>query len=102
MERVKSAGRHQSNSTARIRARAEDAGDAFKDIGDIIRTAIKNRLADLLDSALTYGLRGRERVKEGSTSIRKTVTEQIESRPIGAVFLAAGIGFLAGAMFRRR
>jgi ElaB/YqjD/DUF883 family membrane-anchored ribosome-binding protein len=79
--------RRKPSTSARIRDGAHEGVDAVVDSIDTLR----ERATDYVDQ-------GRERV----TELADTFEESIQERPLAAILIAAGVGFLLGCFIARR
>jgi ElaB/YqjD/DUF883 family membrane-anchored ribosome-binding protein len=70
---------------------------ALDEIKDRIRR-IRSNLDEVVSDAST---RGRETLRDVTDSITETVEDSLRERPLTTVALAAGIGFVVGAIWRR-
>ena len=68
--------------------------------------ALTDSLHDLLgekvERAKTSARQAGERVQNQAQQVRDTVSDQVEERPLTALFTAFGIGMVLGALFSRR
>jgi ElaB/YqjD/DUF883 family membrane-anchored ribosome-binding protein len=82
---------HQSPAMEALKDQAGIMGASVRDIGEIVKDAVTEKL-----SALREG--GKDRV----AAAREGLEDQIESRPFTSVFVAAGVGLLVGLLVRRK
>jgi ElaB/YqjD/DUF883 family membrane-anchored ribosome-binding protein len=92
-----------SNSTTKRRSntiadRASAVADDFHEVGDAARQMANHSVAAVRDTAMQYLDEGRSRVRHLGDEIESRVTE----RPMKSLLVAAGIGFLLGAIWTRR
>ncbi|MGD9636272.1 MAG: YqjD family protein [Pirellulales bacterium] len=93
-----------SNSTAKRSARETVADRAatvardFHDVGDAARQMANHSLEAVRDTAKQYLDDGRTHVRHLGEGMHTRVTEQ----PLKSLLIAAGIGFLIGAIWTRR
>ncbi len=73
-------------------------GNDFVEIGRLVKDAVAEKLEELGQGALSRVQKGRDRAVE----FRDGASGAIENRPLTAVIIAAGIGFLIGLLGRRR
>jgi len=74
-------------------ALSEATGEVFESLGDV-RHAAAGQARDAADDCVQ---RGRSQVQEAEAAIEKTIRNQ----PLTSVLIAAGAGFLIGALWRR-
>lgn len=91
------------NSTTKRRSntiadRAAAVADDFHEVGDAARQMAKDSVSAVRDTAMQYLDESRSRVQRLSDEIESRVTE----RPMKSLLVAAGIGFLLGAIWTRR
>ncbi|MBV9560306.1 MAG: DUF883 family protein [Bradyrhizobium sp.] len=71
--------------------------EAVQELKDRIR-----RIRDNLDETVSDATsRGRDALRDMSDNFTESVEEQLRERPLTTVALAAGIGFVVGAIWRR-
>ena len=90
--------RQLKNDVATIADRATTVAEDIKDLG----TAAKRTLADSADAvretANEYLEQGRAKAREAG----ERVQQQVGEKPMTAVLLAAGLGFVLGMLWMRR
>jgi ElaB/YqjD/DUF883 family membrane-anchored ribosome-binding protein len=92
-----------SNSTNNRRSktvadRAAAVADDFHEIGDAARQMANHGVTAVRDTAVQYLDEGRSRVQHLGDEIHSRVAE----RPMKSLLIAAGVGFLLGAIWTRR
>lgn len=92
-----------TNSTARQRnssvaERAASVANDFHGIGDAAKQMASHSVAAVRDTALNYLDEGGSLVRRFGDNIQSRVTRQ----PVKSLLVAAGVGFLLGAIWTRR
>lgn len=77
---------------------ANQPREGLHDIGNRVKEAARQKYEDLRDRASSYYESGRERAKQWEQSIEGYVQE----KPVKSLLIAAGVGFLLGAIWKRR
>lgn len=78
--------------------RAATVARDCRDIGDAAKQMAADSVAAVRDTAYQYFDEGRSHVRHLSTGVQS----QIQERPLKAILIAAGVGFLLGAIWTRR
>lgn len=78
--------------------RAASVADDFHEVGDAARQMANHSVAAVRETAMQYLDEGRSRAQHLGDEIQSHVTE----RPLKSLLLAAGVGFLLGAIWTRR
>jgi ElaB/YqjD/DUF883 family membrane-anchored ribosome-binding protein len=92
MQRTRSNHRDDRGETMdALRDRVGIMGATVRDIGEIVKEAVTEKLTSLRDD-------GKDRV----AAAKEDLEERIGSKPLTAVFVAAGVGLLFGLFMRRR
>jgi ElaB/YqjD/DUF883 family membrane-anchored ribosome-binding protein len=101
MQRTRHAANDHGTMDA-LKDRVGVMGATVRDIGEIVKDAVTEKLTELRDGALDLGAKGKERVVEKVSEAREDLEERIEAKPLTSIFLAAGVGVLLGMFLRRR
>jgi ElaB/YqjD/DUF883 family membrane-anchored ribosome-binding protein len=80
-----------------IREKGRDVRDTVQQMGATAKDMAQAGWETARDTASDYLDRGREK----ATELGETLEIQIRSRPIRALLIAAGVGFLAGMLLKR-
>lgn len=80
-----------------IREVASDVGGKLRDAGAQVREAASQKFEELRNHASECCEQGRERAEQWEQNIESYVRE----KPVKALLLAAGVGFLMGAIWKR-
>jgi ElaB/YqjD/DUF883 family membrane-anchored ribosome-binding protein len=80
-----------------IRDKGRDVRDTVQQMGSTAKDMAQAGWENARDTAADYLDKGREKAVE----LGETLEIQIRSRPIRALLIAAGIGFLAGMLLKR-
>jgi ElaB/YqjD/DUF883 family membrane-anchored ribosome-binding protein len=80
-----------------IRDKGRDVRDTVQQMGSSAKEMAQAGWENARDTAADYLDKGREKALE----LGETLEIQIRSRPIRALLIAAGIGFLAGMLLKR-
>jgi ElaB/YqjD/DUF883 family membrane-anchored ribosome-binding protein len=81
-----------------LRAKAGQAVESVREMGREAGRAAQAKFEGVRDTTADYLEQGRERARE----LGHSVEHQIQDRPVRAVLIAAGIGFVMGVIFMRR
>lgn len=95
---VANSGEHFSKHSAEFKKKASDLGHDVKDLG-----GIGGKIAS--DTAHMAGERLSEYYKEGvkkAKGLEDDLETEIKKNPIRSIMIAAGVGLLLGALWRRR
>ena len=89
----------RNGRTANVMAdRIADMGTSIREIGDIVKEAVTEKLAELKDGAAALGAEGKRSAKAAGESLKETV----ESNPIPSLLIALGAGALCGWYLGRK
>ncbi len=96
IDEAKDAGAKPSPAE-QVREAASEIGRKLRDAGAQVREAASQKYEDLRNQASEYCEQGRERAEQWEQNIESYVRE----KPVKALLLAAGVGFLIGAIWKR-
>lgn len=97
MSRMEDSTTEQGGATESIREKAQEVGQGIRDIGEQARQAAREKYEHLREQAGEYYETGRQQAKEWEQSLEGYVREQ----PIKSLLIAAGVGLLLGALWKR-
>ena len=81
-----------------LRDKTKEVGGNLKEIGNLLRDAVEDKLGNLRESASDVGRRGREQAME----YRSDVEDFVRNDPVKSIAIAAGVGFLLGILMCRK
>jgi len=81
-----------------LRDKTKEIGGNLKEIGNLLREAVEDKLGNLRESASEAGRRGRETALE----YRSDVEDYVRNDPKKSLAIAAGVGFLLGIFMCRK
>lgn len=81
-----------------MREKAGDFKTNLQDMGSAAKQVAQEQFAGVRDTMTTYYEQGRERAMELEHSLENRVRE----RPISAILVATGLGFLIGMLWMRK
>jgi len=84
--------------TREFREKASDLGHDVQELGKITKELASDTIHRLTDSASEYYKEGLHKAQ----NLEKSFEDKIRKNPMEAVLIAAGIGLLLGALWRRR
>lgn len=96
MDEPKAQGQ-KGSPVEQVKDAAADVGKQLRDAGSQVRDAASKKYEDLRDQASEYYEQGRERAEEWE----QTIESYVQEKPVKALLLAAGVGFLMGAIWKR-
>lgn len=85
------------STTEQLRDTASQVGQQLRDAGSQVRDAASQKYEDLRNQASEYYEEGRQRAQEWE----QTVEDYVQQQPVKALLIAAGVGFLMGAIWKR-
>lgn len=97
MSRMNEPTEQGQGTTEQLRDTASQVGQNLRDMGGQVKDAAREQYENLRDQASQYYEQGRERAKEWEQNLENYVQEQ----PVKAMLIAAGVGFLLGALWKR-
>lgn len=99
MSRMEDSGEQagDAGTAETIRNKAKEVGEQLRDLGHQAREAAQAQYERLREHASEYYETGRERAKEWEQSLESYVREQ----PIKSLLIAAGVGVILGALWKR-
>ncbi len=80
-----------------IREKAQELGQGLREIGQQARTAAQEQYENLRQQASEYYETGRQHAMEWEQSLEDYVRQQ----PVKSLLIAAGIGVILGALWKR-
>ena len=94
---------HQASKTDRpgmdtLREKSSDVKQSLSDMGSAAKQIAQEQYEGVRDTVTSYYDQGRERAMEFEQSLEKRIRE----RPISAVLVATGLGFLLGMVWMRK
>ena len=94
---------HQPAKTDRpgmdtLREKSSDVKQSLSDMGSAAKQIAQEQYEGVRDTVTSYYDQGRERAMEFEQSLEKRIRE----RPISAVLVATGLGFLLGMVWMRK
>jgi ElaB/YqjD/DUF883 family membrane-anchored ribosome-binding protein len=81
-----------------IREKSSDVKQSLAEVGSAAKQIAQEQYEGVRDSVTSYYDQGRERAMEFEQSLEKRIRE----RPISAVLVATGLGFLLGMVWMRK
>ncbi len=84
-------------SQADLRDKASQVGENIRDLGGQVRDAAREKYESLSGEAKAYYEQGRDMAQEWEDGLETYVRE----KPLQAVLIAAGVGLLLGALWKR-
>lgn len=87
-----------SDAGAQLRERSSEAVDTLRGAGSEARRVAQEQMGHFRDTASEYLDQGRERAKQLSENMESQIIEM----PFRSVLIAAGVGFVLGALWMRR
>ncbi|HEY8665466.1 MAG TPA: hypothetical protein VIL86_02315 [Tepidisphaeraceae bacterium] len=87
----------QGGGAAGIGDKAAEVGQGVREMGAQVRDAAREKYEDLRNQASDYYEQGRQRAQEWEEGVENYVQQQ----PVKALLIAAGVGFLLGAIWKR-
>ena len=87
-----------STTSDRIGAQAQEVSKNLKEMRHIVREAAQEKLGQVRENANEYYQQGRDKVH----GVASTFEQFVRERPVKAVLIAAGIGWLFGRFWMRR
>ncbi len=87
----------QGTSTEQVRQGASQMGEGLRNMGEKVKETAQQKYEELRDQASEYYESGRERAKE----LEQTLEDYVQNQPVKSLLIAAGIGFLLGAIWKR-
>lgn len=86
-----------SSTVENIREKAEEVGQTIRDMGQQARETARQKYEDLRQQAGEYYETGRQHAMEWEQSLEDYVRYQ----PVKSLLIAAGVGVLLGALWKR-
>lgn len=90
-------GNDSGAGQADLRNKASQVGENLRDLGGQVRDAAKEKYEELSGEAKAYYDQGRDMAHEWEDGLENYVRE----KPLQAVLIAAGVGLLLGALWKR-
>jgi len=87
----------ESASQADLRDKAQKVGEDLRDLGGQVREAARDKYDQLSGEARAFYDQGRDKAHEWEAGIESYVRE----KPVQALLVAAGVGLLLGALWKR-
>lgn len=87
----------KSSTVENIREKAEEVGQTIRDMGQQARETARQKYEDLRQQAGEYYETGRQHAMEWEQSLEDYVRQQ----PVKSLLIAAGVGVLLGALWKR-
>lgn len=85
------------STTEQLKDKASEVGQNLREMGGQARDAAREQYENLRDQASEYYEAGRQRAQEWEQNLENYVQEQ----PVKSLLIAAGVGFLLGAIWKR-
>ncbi len=90
-------GESSASDQADLRNKAAEVSENLRDLGGQVRNAARDKYEQLSGEARAYYDQGRDMAQEWEQGIESYVRE----KPLQAVLIAAGVGLLLGALWKR-
>jgi ElaB/YqjD/DUF883 family membrane-anchored ribosome-binding protein len=90
-------GESSGPDQADLRGKAAEVSENLRDLGGQVRDAARDKYEQLSGEAQAYYTQGRDMAQEWEQGIESYVRE----KPLQAVLIAAGVGLLLGALWKR-
>jgi ElaB/YqjD/DUF883 family membrane-anchored ribosome-binding protein len=90
-------GESSGPDQADLRNKAAEVSENLRDLGGQVRDAARDKYEQLSGEARAYYDQGRDMAQEWEQGIESYVRE----KPLQAVLIAAGVGLLLGALWKR-
>ena len=90
-------GNESGAGQADLRDKASQVGENIRDLGGQVREAAKEKYEELSGEARAFYDQGRGMAEEWEEGLESYVRE----KPLQAVLIAAGVGMLLGALWKR-
>jgi len=87
-----------STTSERLGKEAREVKKDLQEMGDVVRDAAQEKLAQVGEKASEYTELGREKVHGVGCACEQFVSK----RPLRSVLMAAGVGWLLGRIWKRR
>src|SRR5690606_31745161 len=90
-------GSQKSSGTEQVRESAAEVKENLRDLGSQARAAAQEQYDQLRQQANDYYEQGRVRAQEWEQGVEDYIREQ----PVKSMLIAAGVGLLLGALWKR-
>jgi ElaB/YqjD/DUF883 family membrane-anchored ribosome-binding protein len=88
----------QGSATEQVKKGASQVGEGIRNLGEQVKETAQEKYESLRDAASDYYETGRERAQQWEEGLEGYV----QDKPVKALLIAAGVGFLLGAIWKRR
>jgi len=97
MSRTESGGQAGQGTAANLKDKATEVASNIRDMGSNAYEAATQKYDDLKETATEYYQAGREKAQQWESQIESYVRDQ----PIKSLLMAAGVGIIVGAIWKR-